>query len=149
VAAFLAWAGLLFQRSQPYRPTSIPNDIGSFQYILAILQSLGHRPASYSSSGGGGSDMHHTTRTYDVRIDLPAKERGAFMTAFRQHMRTLLEKDADKFWGAGSSSDGVGLRGFDFSYAKGNTRGTVSVRSTSSGEDLSLLVLVHEHDTRP
>ena len=40
-----------------------------------------------------------------------------------------------------------GLRGFDFEYSQGNTRGIVVMRC-ASGDDLTLFVFVHEHDSR-
>jgi len=100
------------------------------------------------SGGGGGSNMHETTRTYDIRIDLPAKLRGAFMTDYREHVRGVLQKEADSMSGAGATSGYAGLSAFEFEYSKGNTRGHVIVRSAAGTEDLTLLVLIHEHDTR-
>jgi len=149
VAAFLAWAGLLFQRSRPYEPTRIPDLVGNFQNVRTICESLGHRTSSFMSGGGGGSNMHETTRTHDCRIDLPANLRGEFMTAYRQHVLGVLEREADKVWGAGTTSGYGGLSAFDLEYSKGNTRGHVIVRSAAGGEDLTLLVLIHEHDTKP
>ena len=149
VAAFLAWAGLLFQRSRPYEPTRIPDLVGNFQGVRTIAESLGHRTSSYTAGGGGGSSMHETTRTYDIRIDLPGKLRGPFMTAYRDHVRVVLQKEADDVSGGGTTSGFAGLSAFDFHYSKGNTRGTVIVRSMTGVEELSLLVLIHEYDTRP
>src|SRR5258708_2154361 len=71
VGAFLAWAGLLYQRSRPYERTWIPEQIGDLQQIQNICRTLGHSPASFSSGGGGSSNQHETTRTYECRIDLP------------------------------------------------------------------------------
>lgn len=148
VGAFLAWAGLLYQRSRPYQRTAIPDRIGSAQDIQTICQALMHRIGSYSSGGGGSSNMYATTRTFDSQIDLPANLRGPFMDAYRKHVRSVLDKQADGVWGAGSSSDGSGLRGFEFEYAKGSTRGTIVARCASAGDEFSLFVFVHEHDRR-
>jgi hypothetical protein len=147
VAAFLAWAGLFYQRSRPYRRTSIPDRVGNLQDIRTICQSLGHRPKSYSAGGGGSSNMHATTRTYDCRIDLPAAQRGAFMLAYRDHIKGLLEKHADRVWGAATTSDAGGLSGFGFEYSKDGAQGTVAVRCASGG-DLTLFVFIHEYDAR-
>jgi hypothetical protein len=146
-AAFLAWAGLMFQKSRPYVRTRVPDLVGNAQDARAICLALGHRSSSSSSSGGGGSNPYETTRSYDFHIDLPADQRGAFMAAYRDHIKGVLDKEADKVWGAGSASDGGGLRSFDYEYAKDRTHGKVVVRCASGG-DLTLFVFVHEHDTR-
>ena len=148
VAAFLAWAGLVFQRSRPYEPTRIPDLVGNFQDVRAICQSLGHDASSYTVGGGGGSNPHETTRTHDIAIDLPANLRSAFMSAYREHMRTVLEKEADSVYGAGTTSGYGGLSAFEFEYAKASTQGHVIVRSVSGEKGLTLLVLIHEYDTR-
>jgi len=148
VAAFLAWAGLLFQRSLPFQRTTIPDTVGDFQNIRAICTKLGHRPASYSSGGGGSSNMYATIRSYDCQVDLPAKLRGQFMANYREHIRATLAKLADRVGGAGSISDGRGLKGFDYEYDKGRVHGTVVVRSTSGDDGLSLFIFVHEYDSR-
>jgi hypothetical protein len=149
VGAFLAWAGLFYQRSRPYERTAVPDRIANFQDIQAICASLGHKPASYSSGGGGSSIRYGTIRSYDCQIDLPAKLRSDFLVAYRQHVRTLLEKNAQSVRGAGSQSDGSGLRGFDFEYTQGRCRGTVVVRSAAGTDGLTLFVFVHEYDVRP
>jgi hypothetical protein len=93
--------------------------------------------------------MHSTKRSYDIQIDLPLQLRGQFMQVYRQHVLSLLEKETNNVWGAGTTSDGVGLRGFDFEYAKGSTQGLVAVRSVSGDEGLTLLIFVHEHQFQP
>ena len=148
VAAFLAWAGLFWQRSRPYTRTAVPDRIANFQDIQTICASLGHKPASYTSGGGGSSNMRATTRTYDCQIDLPANLRPEFMAAYREHVRTLLEKYADRVGGAGSMSNGRGLTGFGYEYAQGRAQGTVIVRTAPSGENLSLFMFIHEYDNR-
>jgi hypothetical protein len=149
VAGFLAWGTLLYQRSRPYRQTAIPNRLSEFSDVRAICSALGHSVSSYTSGGGGSSGMHATTRSYDMQIDLPLQLRGQFMQSYRQHVHALLQKESNSVWGAGSMSDGQGLRGFDFEYAKGSTRGTVAVRSASGDEGLTLLIFVHEHQFQP
>jgi hypothetical protein len=93
--------------------------------------------------------MHSTTRTYDCQIDLPLQLRGAFMQAYKDHVRAVLDKHADSVFGAGTTSDGVGLRGFDFEYTKGRVHGTIAVRSVSGDQELSLFIFVHEHKSQP
>lgn len=93
--------------------------------------------------------MHATTRNHDMHIDLPLNLRGSFMQAYRQHVLSLLQKESNSVWGAGTTSDGQGLSGFDFEYAKGSTRGMVAVRSVSNDEGLTLLIFVHEHQFQP
>ncbi|HZN33662.1 MAG TPA: hypothetical protein VFB80_07575 [Pirellulaceae bacterium] len=148
VAAFLAWAGLLYQRSLPYQRTTIPDTIGNFQDVRTICAKIGHRPASYSSGGGGSSNMYATIRSYDCQVDLPAKLRGQFMADYREHIRATLAKLADRVGGAGSISDGRGLQGFSYEYAEGRVHGTVVVRSSSRDDGLSLFIFVHEYDSR-
>lgn len=148
VGAFLAWAGLLYQRSRPYERTAIPDRIADLQEIQNICRTLGHSPSSFSSGGGGSSNQHETTRTHEFRIDLPRDQRGPFMDAYRQHILDLLNKHADGVWGAGATSDGQHLRGFEYDYGKGATRGHVIVR-TAGGDDFTLLLIVYEHDTKP
>ena len=148
VAAFLAWAGLLFQRSRPFTRTAIPDKIGNVQAMRDACQTIGHPLRSYSSGGGGSSDMHATTRTFDSNLDLPAELRGAFMTAFRKQVFAILVKEADRVYGEGTSRDGQGLRGFELTYEKGSAHGRVIVRTQTGEKELSVLVFVHEYDTR-
>jgi len=149
VAGFLAWGTLLYQRTRPFRPTNIPSRLSQFDDVRVICKALGHNVSSYSSGGGGSSGMHATTRNYDVQIDLPSQLRGQFMQSYRQHVHALLQKETNSVWGAGTMSDGQGLRGFDFEYAQGSTRGIVAVRSASGDDGLTLLIFVHEHQFQP
>jgi hypothetical protein len=148
VAAFLAWAGLLFQRSRPFARTTIPDKVCSHEVMRTICKSIGHDPNSHSTGGGGSSNTHAVNRSYDCQIDLPAELRDRFMVAYQQHVRAVLDADADRVAGAGTSRDGNGLRGFSFEYEKGATHGTVIVRCAPGENELSLFVFVHEYDTR-
>jgi hypothetical protein len=147
VAAFLAWAGLLFQRSRPFARTTIPDKVCSHALMRTICKSIGHEPNSYSTGGGGSSNMHAANRSYDCHIDLPGDLRDKFMVAYNQHVLAVLDAEADRVAGAGTSRDGKGLRGFSFEYEQGSTHGTVIVRCAPSEKELSLFVFVHEYDT--
>ena len=149
VAGFLAWANLAWQKSRPYQRTAIPESLSTLNDVQAICKSLGHNASSYSAGGGGSGGMHSTTRSYDCHIDLPKDLHGPFMAAYRQHVKGVLDKHAAGVYGAGSTSGGGGLRGFEYQYDRGSTQGTVIVRSVGSEQELALMVFVHEQDAPP
>ncbi|HEX5104397.1 MAG TPA: hypothetical protein VFV87_11330 [Pirellulaceae bacterium] len=148
VAGFLAWANLAYQRSRPYRRTPIPDTVGRFDDIQRICTEIGHRASSLSSGGGGSGDPYTTTRTYECRIDLPKPLRPEFMKRYRERLRAMLDKHAENVSGAGTTSDGTGLRGFEYDYRQGRARGTVIVRTSGSDEDFFLFLFIHEFDGR-
>jgi hypothetical protein len=148
VAALLAWLNLLYERSRPYQRTPIPDLVGDFSDLQALCRLLGHQTPSYTAGGGGSSGPQGTTRTFDCRVNLPLRLREQFIQTYRQRIRAVLDKHAESVFAAGTTSDGTGLRGFDFEYTKGRIHGTVAVRCASSEQDLSMLIFVHEHDAR-
>ena len=149
VAAFLAWAGLFYQRSQPFRRTAIPDRLANFDALQAICVSLGHPASTYSAGGGGSSDMHASTHSYELQLSFPPSRRGELMEAYREVVRDTLAKNADHFSGAGSTSDGTGLRGFEFSYSRGQTQGSVFVRCSDAKDEIDLFLFVHEYRAQP
>jgi hypothetical protein len=148
VAAFLAWAGLYFQRAQPYRRTPIPQLVGDFEIIQKVGRALGQPVLSYSSGGSGSSDPQRSTYSYDPQITFPPARRGELMEGYQAELRGLLEAHADDVWGAGTNRDGLGLKAFEFTYEKGNSRGRVFVRSFDGQDEIELFIFVHEFDMR-
>jgi hypothetical protein len=148
VAAFLAWAGLFYQRHKPYQRTKVPDEIGRLEVLLEISRSLGHKTSTTSSGGSGKSDMYSTGRTFDISLDLPRELRGQFMEAYLEHVRKVLAQHATSSTGAGTVRDELGLRAFEFDYSSGPTRGSIYVRSMGGNGELSLFIFVHEQDSR-
>jgi len=144
VAAFLAWAGLNFQRAQPYRQTPIPRLLGDFDVVQRIGRSLSQPIISYSSGGSGQSDMEMSTYSYEWQIGFPTARRGELMEAYHTELRGILDKHADDVWGGATARDDGGLRAFEFTYEKDNSRGRVFIRSTNGQEEIELFVFVHE-----
>ncbi|MCU0879301.1 MAG: hypothetical protein MUF06_16075 [Pirellulaceae bacterium] len=148
VAAFLAWAGLFYQRNKPYQRTKVPDEIGRLEVLLEISRELGHQTSTTSSGGSGMSDMYSTNRTFDISLDLPRELRGRFMEAYLEHVRKVLAEHATSSSGGGTTRDELGLRAFEFDYSSGSTRGSIYVRSMGGNGELSLFIFLHEHDSR-
>lgn len=148
VAAFLAWAGLFYQRHKPYQRTKVPDEIGRLEVLLEISRSLGHPTSTTSSGGSGKSDMYSTSRTFDITLDLPDELRGPFMEAYLAHVRKILAEHATNASAGGTTRDEWGLRDFEVDYSSGPTRGSIYVRSMGGSRELSLFIFLHEHDSR-
>jgi hypothetical protein len=148
VAAFLAWAGLFYQRNKPYQRTKVPDEIGRLEVLLEISRQLGHQTSTTSSGGTGKSDMYSTSRTFDIELDLPRELRGPFMEAYLDHVRKVLGEHATSASAGGTTRDEWGLRDFEFEYSSGPTRGSIYVRSMGGNGELSLFIFLHEHDSR-
>jgi hypothetical protein len=148
VAAFLAWAGLYFRQAQPYRQTPIPQRAGDFNLVGKVCLSLGEPVDSYSAGGSGSSDLETSTYCYDRRLRFPPARRGELMEGYQKEVRSLLDTHADEVWGAGTTRDGQGLRGFEFTYEMGRSRGRVFVRASDGREEVELFIFVHEFDVR-
>jgi hypothetical protein len=148
VAAFLAWANLAYRRSRPYQRTSIPDRL-NMRDIQAICAAIGHQTSSYSSGGGGSSDRHSTTRTFECHLDLPANLQPQFMTKYREHLRSVLQEHAGSLTGGGMTRNNAGIQGFEIDYSQGRTQGTVIVRSAGRDGDLYLVMFVQEFQAPP
>jgi hypothetical protein len=149
VAAFLAWAGLYYQRTRPFQRTAIPDQLADFDALQVICVKLGHPVSSYSAGGGGSSDMHDSTHCYERHLSFPPSRRGELMEAYREVVRDTLAKNADHHSRAGSISDGTGLRGFEFSYSRGQTQGSVFIRCSDAKDEIDLFIFVHEYQAQP
>ena len=66
----------------------------------------------------------------------------------RDRVRATLGKHAENISGAGTTSDGAGLRGFEYDYRQGRARGSVIVRTSGADQDFYLFLFVHEFDAR-
>lgn len=145
VGAFLAWANLYYQRERVYRETPIPRQLSDMGRVLTICKEIGAPSSSHTTGGSGSSGTEGGEYVRDITIEMPTRFRGAFMHAFRTHVWTILKEHANQSWGAGTSSDGLGLRGFQYRYSKGDVRGSVFVRCHDGTENLTLFVFIQEH----
>jgi len=148
VAALLALAGVCgvyYERSQKFRETAIPNRILEMDQIVTICNELGLPPPSITSVGGKLRDWDGCQDQRELTIQSPPQQRAALMDALCRHVREVVrECEVEKSMNR-RRSGANGLNGFNISYQKGTTVGSVTVHSVDESQVVRVSVLVNEH----